>query len=318
MATLDEQRLMTKIAKMYYERGLNQTEIAGQLGISQATVSRLFKRARDEGIVRISVSVPTGVNADLEGKLVKKYTLKDAIVVDTLGDDENQIMRDLGTAAAFYIETVIKDNDIIGISSWSSTLLAVIDAMRSIPAKKGVSVVQILGGVGNPSAEIHAARLTSRLASLVNGSAIFLPAPGIVGSEAALQILLEDQYIKEAIQLFNKVTLALVGIGSEEPSRLLTLSGNIFSEEEQRYLKEHGAVGDILLRFFDINGKLVESSFNNRVISMKLEQLRQAERSVGIAGGQRKYPAILGALKGHWINVLITERYTAEKLLDEN
>jgi DNA-binding transcriptional regulator LsrR (DeoR family) len=317
MSTLDEQRLMTKIAKMYYEKGLNQSEIAGQLGISQASISRLFKRAREEGIIRISVSVPAGVNTDLEAQLASKYALRDAIVVDSVDEDENQIIRDLGTAAAFYLESVIKDNDVIGISSWSSTLLAVIDAIHSIPARKGVSVVQILGGVGNPSAEIHAARLTSRLAALVNGPAVFLPTPGIVGSEAALKVLLDDPYVQEAFRLFERVTLALVGIGSVVPSRLLTLSGNIFAQDEQDELTNHGAVGDILLRFFDVNGMLLESAFNKRVISMQLEKLRRAERSVGVAGGARKYKAVLGALNGGWINVLITDRKTAEQLIKE-
>jgi DNA-binding transcriptional regulator LsrR (DeoR family) len=317
MSTLDEQRLMSKIAKLYYEWNLNQTDIAKQLGISQATVSRLFKRAKDEGIIRISVNVPLGVNADLEGRLIQKYKLKDAIVVDMLRDDENQLMRDIGAAAAYYVENLIKDNEVIGISSWSSTLLAMIEAMHPVPGKKGVSIVQILGGVGNPSAEIHATRLTSRLANLVNGSAVFLPTPGVVGSEAALKVLMEDQYVKEAMGLFDRVTLALVGIGAVEPSRLLTLSGNIFTQKEQDYLSSHGAVGDILLRFYDGHGVPVESSFNNRVISMQLEQLRHVNRSVGIAGGIRKYQAVLGALKGHWINVLITDRSTAEKLMFE-
>jgi len=315
MTTLDEQRLMTKIAKMYIEWGWNQTDIARQLGISQATVSRLFKRAKEVGIIRISVTVPVGVYADLEGELIRKFSLKDAIVVDTMGEDENQIMRDIGAAAAYYLENVIRDHEVIGISSWSSTLLAMIDAMHPIPAKKGVTVVQILGGIGNPSAEIHATRLTSRLANLVNGTAVFLPAPGIVGSVAALQVLLQDQYVHEALSLIDKVTLALVGIGSIEPSRLLTLSGNVFSQEEQNYLRDHGAVGDILLHFYDIHGRPVDSSLDNRVISMQLEQLRRTERSVGIAGGPRKYQGILGALNGHWINVLITDRTTAEKLV---
>ena len=318
MSTLDEQRLMTKIAKMYFEWDLNQTDIARQLGISQATVSRLFKRAKEEGIVRISVSIPAGVNADLEAQLIKKYALKDAIVVDVLRDDENLIMRDIGASAAYYVENLIKDNEVIGISSWSSSLLATIDAMQPpVPAKKGVKVVQILGGVGNPSAEMHATRLTSRLASLVNGSAIFLPAPGVVGTEAALQVLLEDPYVKEAMGLFNRVTMALVGIGAVEPSRLLNQSGNIFTQEEQDYLSSHGAVGDILLRFFDEHGEPVESSFNHRVISMQLEQLKRVDRSIGVAGGIRKYKAVLGALSGHWINVLITDRTTAEKLVLE-
>jgi DNA-binding transcriptional regulator LsrR (DeoR family) len=317
MPTLDEQRLMAKIAKMYYEWDLNQTDIVRQIGISQTTVSRLFKRAKEEGIIRICVSIPSGVNSDLEGQLIKKYDLKDAIIVDVISEDENQIMRDIGGAAAYYVENVIKDNEVIGISSWSSTLLAIIDSMHFVPSKKGVSVVQILGGVGHPSAEIHATRLTSRLANLVMGTAVFLPAPGVVGTEAALQVLMDDPYVKEVIGLFQQVSLALVGIGSVEPSRLLTLSGNILSQEEQDYLSNHGAVGDILLRFFDINGVPIESSFNHRIMSMQLQQLRQVERSVGIAGGVRKYKAVLGAIKGRYINVLVTDRQIAEKLMGE-
>jgi len=314
MTALDELRLMTKIAKLYYEANLNQVEIASRMGLSQATVSRLFKRAKEQGIIRISVHIPSGVNADLEESLIKKYGLKDAIVVDTISEDENQIMRDIGASAAYYLEAVIKDFEVIGISSWSSTLLALLDSMRPVPGKKGISVVQILGGIGNPSAEVHAARLTSRLAHLVNGTAVFLPAPGVVGSEASLRVLTDDLYVQEATNLFDRVTLALVGIGAIEPSKLLTLSGNIFSMEEQAYLRGLNAVGDILLRFFDANGSLIESSFNNRVISMKLEQLQKVDRSIGIAGGERKYAAILGALRGRWINVLITDRWSAEKL----
>lgn len=308
---------MTKIARMYYEWNLTQVEIGTRLGLSQATISRLFKRAREEGIIRISVSVPSGVYAEIEERLVQKYELKDAVVVESLSDDETQIMRDIGSAAAFYTETMIKDYDVVGISSWSATLLALLDAMHPVPGKKGILVAQILGGVGNPSAEVHATRLTGRFAGLVNGTAIFLPAPGIVGSEAALRILMEDQYVQESVSLFDRVTLALVGIGAVEPSRLLNLSGNVFSKEEQAHLREKGAAGDILLRFFDKNGFPVESSFNHRVISMSLAQLKKVDRSVGVAGGARKFQGILGALRGRWINVLITDRSTAEKLLEE-
>jgi DNA-binding transcriptional regulator LsrR (DeoR family) len=318
MATVDELRLMTKVAKMYYEWNLNQVEIGEKLSLSQATISRLFKRARTEGIIRISVNVPGGVNSNLEEVLVHKFGLRDAIIVDCISQDENQIMRDIGAAASFYIETTIKDYDIVGISSWSSSLLALLDSMHQVSGKTGIQIVQILGGVGNPSAEVHATRLIGRFAGLVNGSAIFLPAPGIVGTEAALNVMLEDAYVQEAMQLFDKVTLALVGIGSIEPSKLLNLSGNVFSIKEQTYLRQHGAVGDILLRFYDKNGKPIQSAFNNRVMSMSLEQLRKVNRSVAVAGGTRKYQAILAALRGKYINILITDSETGKKLAVEN
>lgn len=318
MTTLDELRLITKVSRMYYEQGLRQSDIAAQLGLSQPTISRIFKRAREEGIIRISVNVPPGVNADLEDALIRTYALRDAVVVDCITDEDDRILnQDLGRAAAYFLETCLQDGEIIGISSWSSALLAVVDAMRPVPGRQGIQVVQILGGIGNPSAEVHANRLSSRLADLLGGTAVYLPAPGVVGSEAALQVLMQDPYVQEAMAMFDKLTTALVGIGSIEPSKLITSSGNIFSEEERALLRKHGAVGDILVRFYNANGVPVQTPFAKRVVAMQLEQLRSVPRSIGVSGGRRKYEAILGALRGRWVNTLVTDRCTAERLLAE-
>lgn len=315
MARIDELRLMARVARMYYENDMRQSEIAEQLGLSQATISRLFKRAKEEGIVRISVNVPQGVFSELEEQIIAAYNLRDAIVVDCLHEDESTIQRDIGAAAAYYVESTVKPNEVIGLSSWSGTLLALVDAMHSVPRKNDVRVVQILGGIGNPAAEIHAARLTGRFAKLVNGTAVYLPAPGVVGSEAARHVLMEDQYVQEAVALFDQVSLALVGIGAVEPSELLADSGNIFSDAELDILRGEGAVGDILLHFFDADGRPVNTSLDKRVMSMSLPQMRRADRSVAVAGGRRKHDAILAALRGEWINVLITDCFTAKRLM---
>jgi DNA-binding transcriptional regulator LsrR (DeoR family) len=317
MPRIDELRLIARVARMYYEWNMRQAEIAKQLDLSQATVSRLLGRSREEGIIRISISLPSGVYTEIEESLVKKYGLRDAIVVDSLEDNEKLIQRDLGTAAAFYLESAIRPGEIIGISSWSATLVALVDALRALPKKPRVKVVQILGGVGNPAAETHATRLTSRMAQLVSGEAIYLPVAGILSTEAARDILLADAVTQQATTLFDQVTTALVGIGAVEPSPLLAQSGNIFSPQELNVLRKAKAAGDILLRFFDQEGRLVETGLEKRVISMNLEQLRKVGRAVGVAGGSRKYAAILGALRGHWINLLVTDHFTAKRLAQE-
>jgi len=114
------------------------------------------------------------------------------------------------------------------------------------------------------------------------------------------------------------VTLALVGIGAVEPSKLLAASGNVFSPQELKSLSARGAVGDICLRFFDATGAQVQTPLDDRVISIELAQLKQVRRVVGVAGGKRKTAAIRGALAGGWINTLITDRSTAERLLQAN
>jgi DNA-binding transcriptional regulator LsrR (DeoR family) len=295
---------------------MSQSVIANQLGLSQATVSRLLRKSLEEEIVRISVIVPQGVYTQLEEELINKYDLLDAVVVDSQSiDNENIINRDIGSAAAYYIETILKQNDLIGISSWSSALLALVDAMQPVQLKDNIRVIQILGGVGNPSAEQHANRLTTRFAKLVNGEPVFLPAPGVVGSPDILEAFYKDEYVKKAVSLFDEISIALVGIGAVEPSPLLAESGNIFSNEELEALQNGGAVGDILLHFFDENGKPTKTFLDNRVVSMELQQLKNTDRSIGVAGGTRKINAIRGALIGKWINVLVTDRNTAAHLV---
>jgi DNA-binding transcriptional regulator LsrR (DeoR family) len=176
------------------------------------------------------------------------------------------------------------------------------------------TVVQMLGGIGNPSAEKHANHLATRLARLVHGEARFLPAPGVVGSASAAKILSQDPYVRETLDFFGKITLALVGIGALEPSALVASSGNSFSTEELGIIQQNGAVGDICLRFYDVDGREVKEPFGNRVIGIDLERLRRIRTTVGIAGGKRKFAAILAGLRGKWINSLVTDQYTAERL----
>src|SRR5262249_17902798 len=155
--------------------------------------SRALKKAEREGIVRFTVSLPVGTHTDVEDELQSRFGIDDAIVVECI-DDENQIARDLGATAAFYLETTLNSDDVIGISCWSSALLGMVDAMHPSQRWKTTRVVQILGGIGNPNAELHAAHLTRRLADLLGGVATLLPAPGVVGSSEAKQVLMSDRF----------------------------------------------------------------------------------------------------------------------------
>jgi DNA-binding transcriptional regulator LsrR (DeoR family) len=316
MSLIDELRLMAKVARLYYRDGLRQLQITERLNIHQSTVSRLLKRAEKEGIVRTTLTMPPGLHQELEDALTSGYGLREAIVVDTV-DQEEQIVRDLGAAAGFYLETTLTRRDIIGISSWSAALLAMVEAMHPSSRPSGANVVQILGGIGSPSAEIHATQLTRRLAHLVGGVATLLPAPGAVGSADARRVMLKDRYVQEAMALFKSITVALVGIGAVTPSKLLAASGNVFSARELQSLSDRGAVGDICLRFFDADGAPVVTPLDERVIAIELADLARVDRVVGIAGGRRKLPAIRGALRGRRINVLITDRGSAERLVKD-
>ena len=301
---------------MYYSQGIRQTEITERLGIHQSTVSRLLKKAYETGIIRISVTVPSGIHSDLEEALESRFGLHEAVVVDSITNDEGQIVRDLGGAGAYFMELAVKPGEVIGISSWSASLLEMINAMHPSKVGKASKVVQILGGLGNPAAQMHATHLTERLAYLIGGTAVLLPVPGITTSTDAKKVLLKETYVRTATELFDRMDMVLVGIGAVEPSRLLASSGNVFSSHELNQLRKQGAVGDICLQFFDSSGQPVRTDLTERVIGMSLQQIKKAKRVIALAGGKRKVDAIVGALNGHWINVLITDRGTAKSVLE--
>ena len=118
--------------------------------------------------------------------------------------------------------------------------------------------------------------------------------------------------------MFHKITLALVGIGSVEPSALVASSGNSFSPEELEAIRQSGVVGDICLRFYDANGREVKEPLGNRVIGIDLDRLSRIRTTIGIAGGKRKFAAILAALRGKWVNTLVTDQFTADRLAKQS
>jgi DNA-binding transcriptional regulator LsrR (DeoR family) len=316
MTRADELRLMTRVARLYYDVGLKQPEIATRLRLSQPKVSRLLKSAQEEGIVRISVRAPSGTNPELEETLEARYGLSEVEIVEISRDDDAAAVRELGPAAAFLMETTVRSGDLIGVSSWSATLLGMVDAMHPVSGVKDVRVVQILGGGGDPAAEGHATHLVRRLANQLNGEGTFLPAPSSVGSAGARDVLVQDPFVARAMALWDELDVAWVGIGGQEPSGLLASSGNVFSPDELRTVREAGGVGDIGLRYLRADGSPVDTPLHDRVIGIELEQLKRAPRSIAVAGGPGKAEAIRAALIGGWINCLVTDTFTAERLLE--
>ena len=313
MARVDELRLMAKVARMYYVQDLNQRTITEKLQLHQSTISRMLKKARTLNLIRFSISTPPGTFADLEDQLTSRFALKDAVVVDCPAEGEAMV-RDLGVALAYFLETTLKPGNIIGISSWSRSLFAMVDALHPGDYCKDGKVVQILGGVGNTGSESHAIHLAQRLAGSIGARPVLLQSPAVVGSPEAQRVLSRDHAVQDASALFDKLDIALVGIGSMEPSRMLAVSGNIFSRDERAELQRSGAVGDICFRFFDAHGQSVKSPLMKRVIGIDLVKLGACRRVVGVAGGVQKVNAILGALRGGLLDVLITDQRTAEAL----
>lgn len=314
MSKQDEQRLLVKIATLYYMEGKKQSDIASLLHLSQSFVSRALTRCQKEGLVKITVVQPGNIFVSLEKALEQQYGIRQAIVVD-VGDSPNsaQIKHAIGSAAAHYVETRLRPEDIVGISSWSSTIRCMVDEMhpQNIRAR---GVIQLLGGVG-PNGNVQATILTQQLAAHLDCPAWLLPSQSIERSVEEKKRLLESPEVADAVSRFAQVDVAIVGIGDLEPSQLLKNSGNYYDEEMLKLLAKRGAVGDICLHYYDAQGKPVLSREEDPVIGMELQQIGDCKHVIALAGGEEKRNAIHGALVGNYIDVLITDYPTARSLV---
>jgi DNA-binding transcriptional regulator LsrR (DeoR family) len=182
-------------------------------------------------------------------------------------------------------------------------------------AVHGTVVVQTLGGVGPPESEVYAGRLVRRLAEMVGGTAVLLPAPGIVSSTEVRDALRQDPHVRSAFQRFDSLDTVFVGLSSLDSSPVLH-DGRSLPPGSYERLKALGAVGHIALHFYDSSGALVPAPFDDRVLGISVEQLGRVKRVVAVAGGTEKVDALLGALRGGILDVLVTDRFTAEALAD--
>jgi DNA-binding transcriptional regulator LsrR (DeoR family) len=305
--------LLYKIATAYYEDGLTQDQIGKRFGLSRIKVSRLLQQARQSRVVQITILPPPGSYGDRERALEQAYGL-DEVVIAGPGGSHTDLLAELGAAGANYLARCLNEQRVVAIS-WGTTLLALIEALspQHLP---DLRVVQMLGGLGRVESETYGADLTLRLAQLLGARARLIPAPGIVGSQMVRDALLEDANIAETLALAAHADLAIVGIGVPDRGTILHQS-QILTDQEIDELRARGAEGDIALRFFNRSGEPVAHPVNERIIGLDLPQLQRIPRVVGIAGGPGKYDVIRGAVRGHLIDVLITDDQIADQLLQE-
>ncbi|MGF3056412.1 sugar-binding transcriptional regulator [Microbacterium sp. YY-01] len=309
-------RLITRVARMYHEKGYRQAEIAESLHISQAKVSRLLKRAIEVGIVRTTVMVAPGLCAELEDELEQKFGITEAVVVEIdEAADERDTIAAVGAAAAAHLRATLSGDDRVGISTWSQTLMAMVDRMQPLSTRGALSVAQLLGGIGVAEVQSHSHRLLGDMARVLGADAVYVQAPGVVAGREIRDSLLADQGMRDVVRAWKELTLAVVGIGSIDPTDVLAESGNAFTDEELQFLRAEHAVGDICHRTFRLDGSAVTGHMDDRIIAIESADFLRVPRRIGVAGGPRKIDAIRGALAGEWVTTLVTDDITARALL---
>lgn len=306
---VDDNRLIVKCCKLYYEENYTQNEIAGILGVSRPTISRLLKEGKDSGIVRIEVINPLKNNFEtLERQMEKQFGMKEVIIVEDESDDRLQI-RQAAKAAADYLMRIVKQGNTIGVSM--GTTVKAVSSYIMNQGQLNLTFIPFIGGVGQSQAEIHPNEIITDLARSFGGSFKMLHAPAVVSNENIKKEILKEKSIKEVLDYAKLCNIGLVGIGSPIDPASSMMSSGYFNLYDTSNLEKAGAIGDICLRFYDVNGNTEKFEFNKRVVGIELEDLKKIETMIGVACGEKKIMAIVGALNSKLINVLVTNYSTA-------
>lgn len=306
---------LIEIARAYYIDNHTQAEIARSLGISRSLVSRHLTAARKMGIVEIRIVAPEE-SASLAGQALHQRFphLRDVVIAPTFSDDINAVQAMIGRFASNYLAATLQAGHTLALGC-GRTLRAMVEALPN-KAVPGVQVVQAMGNIGHEAHRIDYNEIAQHAADVLGGKVYYVSAPAILGegSGLAADLIHANPTLDYALSLARQANVYVVGIGSLESDQLYVRSG-LIRQEELDDLKLR-SVGDICGRFFDAEGRVQASSFGTRIVGVELDDLRHAAYAMGVAGGADKVLPLLGALRGEFINVVVSDEKTIQRILE--
>lgn len=303
-------RLCVKAAMLYYQDGLTQSEIGARLGYSRVKVSRVLGLARAHGILEIQVNVPAGWHVEVETELIRLYGLRDAVVVSA-GQSGRSLESMLAEGAANLLAEQIEPGMCIGLGI-GRTMAHLPERFR--PERHvECTFIELIGTSYNR--DWARFDVTSKMAELAGGIRKTLRVPGFVTDPDLGSRLAREPSIAASLNSARQSDMMIQSVGPVDTSAILFQYG-VLTADDLADLTESGAVGDALGYYFDIDGNRVESRTDPNLIGIDLDDLRKVPRSVLVAGGPAKVPAIIGGLRGSYFNTLVTDDVTASTLLE--
>lgn len=263
--------------------------------------------------MKVTIDAPIESVKEMEDKLKNIFHLKEIFVSPNLVDDEEINLRDTCRALANNLDHYIEDHTVVAVS-WGKTLNCLAKQIQPLKAKD-IKVVQLNGGVAKSASSTGASQIVDALTMAGHGIGYMFPVPAIVDSKLTSDILQEETQVKNVLTLAKKAEVSIFSIGALSKDSILYEVGYL-KDEDFLALEEKEAVGDIASRFFDINGSIALNELNDRVVGFRLEELKEKEWAIAIAVGINKINALIGALRGGFMNVLYTDEKTARELLN--
>jgi lsr operon transcriptional repressor len=314
------EELLLRVAWYYYKDELTQDEIARRLLMSRASVGRLLDRARKVGLVTINLNTEYLDAFELSGELRRTFGLAEALVVpdhEKEPADHHTLNARIGLGGAQFMSTHLRPGGSLGVG-WGETVSRVI-AATNFGAVGPVHMVTLTGGVEGYLPTILSSKGLSAQGEVAAESsdltsATVIPSPIMASTPALAAALREEPTIQQVLAQARGVQHAIVGVGTPTADATIVHMGYL-DGDDARGLRERGVVGDILGQFFDADGHVVDLPIHDRRIGIDLADLAHIPKVIGVAGGRHKADAILGALHGGFLDVLVTNELVAIRLL---
>jgi deoxyribonucleoside regulator len=310
---MDDELLMVRVAELSYDENKTQDEIGALLGISRWKVGRLLVQARERGIVRIEIVHPRARRLGVERALVERFGLKDAIVVPA-PDDPDAVLERVARAAADMLTALRPVPRTLAVS-WGRTLTAIAEALPDGWAH-GVTVVQANGGVSLNRRSGGAASVAVTTAQRGSGQAVLLPSPAILERVETKQAIESDRTVAAILDQAAHADTLLFTAGPCDAGSAHVENGYL-TVDDIAELARRGAVGDVLGRYIDADGNIVDPHLDARTVGVDLDQVRSAPRSIFVSAGAAKHDIARTVVSTGLCSVLVTDESTARALLEE-
>ncbi|TFD48845.1 sugar-binding transcriptional regulator [Cryobacterium frigoriphilum] len=322
MIDVDSDELLSiRAAELYYEENKTQDEIGLILSLTRWKVGRLIAQAKASGFIRIEIVHPRARRPALERRLREKIGLHDAIVVSTAGIDafDNaaaaavELQSRTAHAAAEYLTALRPAPRTLGVS-WGHTLHAVAHHLGQGWAH-GVAVVQINGSVSLTRSAGVAAQAAVAIAQKGAGTATLLPSPAILERRETRLAIESDRTVAAVLAEAAGASAYLFSAGQADENSVHVASGYL-SVDEMAALVAHGAVGDVVGRYINARGDIVDAELDDRTLGIRLQQLRAAAVTIAVISGAAKHEIARAVVVSGLCTVLVTDEDTALALLD--
>ncbi len=318
---VDDERLIYKVCSLYYQDNMNQQEVGDYLGVSRSSVLRMLQKGREMGIVTIELHNPRFYDyGEMEKTLERAYGLKDVLIVEnSVLDTRSEAASYMFGSASDYLHSFFKEGDRIGVAM-GNTLNNVVNTNKVYEKHKNLIFVALEGSISRITVEgtdVQGNEIARKFAEKFGGTYTQFLSPAVFSDWKVLEFFMKEKAVNYILDEFKRLNVVVVGIGVPDGTEHTLSKAGYLADEDRRKLVERGAVGDMCLQFYDKDGNTDQYSFyNDRVAAMRLADVRRIPSKIGIAGGARKVDAVIGAIRGGFINILITDTECAKKLIE--